>query len=91
MRLLPSGEKLTHRTVPVCALRMVERPSLQQHEDMHRAAYVDEFEQGQAVDRGSCCPATPVPASQHKQLWYTYTVGCQRRTVLSFEPDAMRL
>lgn len=30
MRLLPSGEKLTHRTVPVCALRMVERPSLRQ-------------------------------------------------------------
>lgn len=31
MRLLPSCEKLTQRTVPVCALRMVERPSLQQH------------------------------------------------------------
>jgi hypothetical protein len=28
MRLLPSCEKLTHRTVPVCALRMVDLPSL---------------------------------------------------------------
>jgi hypothetical protein len=28
MRLLPSCENATLRTVPVCALRMVERPSL---------------------------------------------------------------
>ena len=31
MRLLPSCEKLTQRTVPVWAFRMVERPSLHQH------------------------------------------------------------
>ena len=78
-RCRPSREKETVRTVPECALMTVDLPSL--------LWWTGEEEGGKdmgALHRGKI--AMGLLGARRKK---TYTVGNHRRTVRSFEPDAM--
>lgn len=103
---LPSFEKLTERTVPVCAFNKVERPSL------HRQRYqrtvikckywLHNFKPGVALRwhfkaynsrvmrDGLTRTFRSKQGSGGRYVQGAYTVGCHKRTVLSLEPEAMR-
>ena len=76
----PSFEKFTHRTVPVWAFRTVDLPSLW----ISRPCLYND-------NRGSTILHAPWHITRpHFYEAVTHTVGDHRRTVRSFDPDAMR-